>query len=81
MSQTSVRLLRAASEIVGGDKALAECLGISEKLLRKFIEDTRELPDLLVLHAVDIILADRGGRIPTDQASAAGFHKASLGDH
>ena len=59
MSTTTVRLLKAASEIVGGDKRLADHLGIDETLLAKFMADRRELPDALLLPTVDIILADR----------------------
>jgi hypothetical protein len=62
MSATTVRLLHAASEIVGGDKALAERLGIGKTLLSKLLADTLELPDPLLLRAVDIILADRQSR-------------------
>jgi len=54
-----VKLLRAAAEVVGGNGPLAERLGISEKLLAIFIADQRELPDPLLLRAVDVILADR----------------------
>ena len=59
MSATTVNLLRAASEIVGGNRALARRLGIAETLLSQFMADRRELPDTLLLRAVDIILADR----------------------
>lgn len=62
MSATSVRLLQAAAEIAGGDKGLAERLGISETLLSKFMSDRCELPDRLLLRAVDIILMDRESR-------------------
>lgn len=64
MSATTVQLLQAASEIAGGNKALALELGISESLLRRFMSDARELPDGLLLRAVDIILADRLARQP-----------------
>ena len=64
MSATTVQLLQAASEIVGGSRALALELGISEGLLRRFLSDSRELPDGLLLRAVDIILADRLARRP-----------------
>jgi hypothetical protein len=71
MSMTTVRLLKAAAEIVGGERTLAERLAISETLLAKFLADSRELPDALLLRAVDIILADRlsparpaGGGLP-----------------
>ena len=58
MSATTVKLLQAASEIVGGDQALASRLGISERLLFRFMADRRELPDHLLLRAVDIVFAD-----------------------
>jgi hypothetical protein len=59
MSATTVRLLKAASEIAGGDQALADRLGVSEALLGKFLADSLQLPDPVLLRAVDIILADR----------------------
>ena len=59
MSTTSVKLLKAAAEVVGGNRALAAHLGIGEKLLAIFMADQRELPDPLLLRAVDLILADR----------------------
>ncbi len=64
VSATTVKLLRAASEIAGGDTALAERLGIGETLLAKFMDDSVELPDRLLLRAVDIILADRQPLFP-----------------
>jgi hypothetical protein len=62
VSATTVKLLQAAAEIAGGDKALAERLGIGEKILAIFMADTHHLPDTLLLQAVDIILADRQSR-------------------
>jgi hypothetical protein len=59
MSATNVNLLRAAAEIVGGGKELADRLGISEPLLARLMANSLELPDALLLQAVDIILADR----------------------
>src|SRR5258706_2712082 len=59
VSATSVKLLRAASEIVGGDSTLADRLGISEMTLSVYMTDSRELPDQLLLRALDIILAER----------------------
>jgi hypothetical protein len=70
MSATTVTLLHAASEIAGGDRALAECLGVSETMLAKFMADSFELPDPLLLRAVDIILANRQ---PGLQLSAGGL--------
>jgi hypothetical protein len=66
-----VQLLRAAGEIVGGNKALAERLGIGETMLALFLGDMRDLPDGLLLRAVDIILADRQGPVPLSNQPAA----------
>jgi hypothetical protein len=65
MSATTVKLLKVASEIVGGDGVLASHLGISEGLLSRFMADRRELPDALFLKAVDIVLADRLSSAPS----------------
>ena len=59
MTTTSVKLLQAASEILGGNRTLARHLGIGETLLFKMMAGNQELPDYLLLRAVDIILADR----------------------
>ena len=59
MSATTVKLLQAAAEIVGGEEALAGRLGISERMLVRFMNDSRELPDSLLVQAVDIVLSDR----------------------
>jgi hypothetical protein len=59
VSATTAKLLRAASDIVGGEDALAERLGIGKTLFSKFAQGTLELPDVLLLRAVDIILEDR----------------------
>lgn len=61
-----MNLLRAASEIMGGDRRLARRLGIGETLLQGFLADRYELPDALLLRAVDIILEDRGRVIPAE---------------
>jgi transcriptional regulator with XRE-family HTH domain len=59
VSATTLKLLRAAAEIVGGEEALAERLGISKQLFSRFLSGSQALPDALLLRAVDIILADR----------------------
>jgi hypothetical protein len=56
MTSNTVRLLQAAADVVGGEKALARELGISEKLLSRFMTDFVSLPDPLFLRAVDIVL-------------------------
>ena len=65
-------LLRAAAEIVGGTRELAARLGLGERLLARFIAEEAEVPDHVLLHALDIILADRQARSasgPTDEIS------------
>jgi hypothetical protein len=71
MSATTVKLLKAASEIVGGNRTLALRLGIGERLLSQFMADDRELPDLLLLRAVDIILSDRPGPLSLSRSPRA----------
>ena len=56
MSQTTVKLLQAAAEILGGEEALARRLNIGDVLMRAYMEERRPLPDLLLLRAVDIVL-------------------------
>ena len=70
MSATTVKLLRAASEIVGGDKALADWLGVSETLLARYLADERVLPDPLLLRAVDVILEDRRSQLAAPSVPA-----------
>lgn len=78
MSTTSVKLLKAAAEIAGGNRALAAQLGVGEKVLAIFMADQRELPDPLLLRAVDIILADRQSRFAP--ASAPALSQDSMRD-
>jgi DNA-binding transcriptional regulator YdaS (Cro superfamily) len=78
MSATSVKLLQAAAEIVGGTRALARRLGISEALLSRFMSNRRELPDALLLRAVDVILEDVESRhTPPAQAAESSQDAAS----
>jgi hypothetical protein len=71
MRATRARLLQSASEIVGGNKALAARLGIRASLLSRFIAGDAELPDRLLLVAVDIILAHRQAEpLPASQLPA-----------
>jgi len=56
MSQATVKLLKAAAEIVGSEEALARNLGIGQPLLNAYLEARRQLPDVLMLRAVDIVL-------------------------
>jgi hypothetical protein len=63
VSTTAARLLRAAAEVLSGNKALAERLGIGEALLAKFMANGCELPDPLLLRAVDVIIDERRSRL------------------
>jgi hypothetical protein len=58
MHMRPVNLLRAASEMVGGDKALARRLGIDETLLDRLMSGQHEWPEQVLLGTVDIILAN-----------------------
>jgi hypothetical protein len=59
----NMELLQAAAEIVGGTRELADSLGISESLLSKFMAGVVDLPDPLLLRAVDIVLEHRHSRL------------------
>jgi len=59
---TSVNVLKATADIVGGSKELAERLGIGERLLVRFMEGRRAVPDGVLLRAVDIVLQERQAR-------------------
>jgi len=56
MSHATAHVLRAATEIFGGEAALAKHLNIGELLIRAYIEERRPLPDFLLLRAVDVVL-------------------------
>jgi hypothetical protein len=79
VSTTSVKILQAASEIVGGNDALAERLGIGRHALAMFMDDRRELPDSLLLRVVDIILEDRQARLAISGSAAMTARRLSTG--
>ncbi|MBV9191355.1 MAG: hypothetical protein JOZ85_12780 [Betaproteobacteria bacterium] len=66
MSHATVKLLRAAAEILGSEEALAQHLSIGPVLLRAYLEERRPLPDYLLLRAVDVVLAQAkpAGAVP-----------------
>ena len=70
MSAT-LRLLQAASQIAGGDHALAQYLGIREMVLAKLMENPSVFPDDLLLRAIDLVLADREALPVTDTIEKA----------
>jgi len=55
MLDARVRLLHAASQVAGGVTPLAERLGISEAMLKKYVAGVFPLPDPLLLQALDFI--------------------------
>ena len=55
MNET-VKLLRAASEMVGGDETLALRLGIDQALLSNLMAGAHTLPERVLLRTVDIIM-------------------------
>lgn len=67
MSATTVKLLRAAAEVVGGKSALARRLGINEALLSRFMANRHALPDALLLAAVDVLLENRQSQMDFGQ--------------
>jgi len=75
MSATTVQLLKVASEMVGGDEALAERLGIGAASLARYMADSPALPDSLLLRAVDIVLDDRRYRVAVVDPSASSFRR------
>lgn len=77
---TAKRLLRAASDLLGGDDRLAGRLNISLSLLRMYTTGREALPPHILLRAVDLLIEDRETRLVfPDQtaASAAGATDAA----
>jgi hypothetical protein len=71
MQTRAVTLLRAASAIVGGDRALAQRLGIGDALLSSLLDGQHYLPDSVLLGTVDIILAHHDSRFARPNRSPA----------
>ena len=78
MSATTVKVLQAAAEIAGSTATLAGRLGVGEELLAAYLADRRRLPDLLLLRAVDIILADRQSQLSPVNPETSPSPKLSL---
>lgn len=55
----SAKLLQAAADVLGNEAALAERLGIEERLLRTYLSGSLELPEALLLRVVDVLLGER----------------------
>lgn len=66
MSETTTRLLQAASEAMGGSQALAARLGIDDGELSEFMDGRRRLPEPLLLTTLDIIFQPRHSAFPSD---------------
>ena len=77
---SAVRLLRAASGLVGGDNALAERLGISELALSRLMSGQDELSDAVLLGVVDIIVANHDSQSTWPRAAAVRRAQDSASD-
>lgn len=62
--QTAARLLRAASDMLGSNKLLAERLGISQSMLIKYMAGMTEVPPAVVLRCSDMLLEERNSEMP-----------------
>jgi len=78
MSQTTVKLLQAAAEILGGEEALARRLEIGEVLMRAYLEERRPLPDFLLLRAVDVVIEHNKGQAAAPLASSGDLPPVSV---
>lgn len=72
MSQATVRLLKAAADMLGDERRLAERLHIDEPLLRSYMEDRLELPSAVFLKTVDIVLQP----LDASESSPANEHRS-----
>ena len=63
-SKDAALVLAKAVEKLGGVKAFAARLGVSERVLQSYIDGTEPIPDSLYLKAVDVILDGAGGIKP-----------------
>jgi hypothetical protein len=77
MNSTTVKLLQAAAEFVGGDKQLAVRLGIAQSLPGKLMAGPYHVPAPLLLQAVDIVLAHRQSLIPLAATRTSGVGRDS----
>jgi hypothetical protein len=66
---TAARLLQAASELMGSNKALAERLRMSQSMLIKYMAGMADVPPDVVLRTVDILLEQRESRAGTSDVS------------
>ena len=58
IQKASRQILAKAAVKVGGAEVLASRLGITARLLKMYLEGDQEIPDSLLLHAIDIIIED-----------------------
>ena len=76
----AVRLLRAASDLMGGDDRLAARLNVDAVLLKRYTAGRDELPPHILLRAVDLLLEAREERFALPgpaTASASGATDAA----
>jgi hypothetical protein len=76
VSNPTVRILEAAAVILGGEDKLARYLNVGDELLRAYLEDRQELPDLLLLRTVDVILDNIRSMIPPNPEATQSLEQA-----
>jgi len=59
MRNTKARLLQAACDAAGGPQAFAARLEVSEAMLRKYLSGAFQMPDPLLLRAMDLLIEER----------------------
>jgi hypothetical protein len=71
INRDEIRLLKKATETVGGVEALAMRVGVSAIVMRLYLESRRPIPKDLVFKAVDIVLDGP----PATQSPPASRHR------
>jgi len=77
MNSTTIKLLQAAAEFVGGEKQLAVRLGLAPSLLGKLMAGRYQVPEPLRFQVVDIVLTHRESLIPLTATRTSGLGKDS----
>ena len=63
-SESQVKLLKAASDVLGGDDVLARELDIRKTLLASLMSGRHRMPPQLLVQVIDIILKERENTRP-----------------
>ena len=79
-SESQVKLLKAASDILGGDEALARELDIRKSLLTSQMTGRHRMPPQLLVQAIDIILKERESSLPRPAQAQAEIPRRNSSD-